>query len=92
MALYGNEAGSRENGEMGGHGVVRHIEPPCDLAGWKTIRFLLHEESKCFKPGWLGQGGEGLNGKILFHMSGIIDGFNDSQVTGRVQSTRVPDA
>lgn len=60
---------------------MRNVEPPCDLTCREAIGLLFHEQSECLKPGRLREGGEGFDGEVLFHLSGIIDTICDSQLT-----------
>lgn len=73
---------------MGGHGVVGHVEPAGNLTGGEAVRLLFHKQPKSLKPRRLGKGRESVNCEILFHMSGIIDGYCDNEVTVLSQTGR----
>ena len=82
VSLDRDQPGPRENGEMGGQGVVRNIEPSGDLAGGKAMRLFFHEKPESLQPCGLGEGGKCIDRVVLFHMSGTIDAMRDSHVTG----------
>ena len=42
-------------------GIVRHIEPPRDLACRKPVRLMPHEQPEDLQPGWLGKSGKRCN-------------------------------
>jgi len=74
---------------MSGHRVVRDVQPPRDLPGWKTVRFVLHKQSERLKPRGLGKCRKCFDGTVEFHMSGSIDTIYDSQATGLAPRGRV---
>ena len=80
VPLDGYEARAGEDREVRRHGIVGYIEASSDLSGGKAVWLLLYQEPKGLQPCGLGKGGEGVNCEILFHLSGSIDEFCDSQV------------
>ena len=59
LTLGADEARTGQDAEVRGHGVVRHGELPGDVAGWKSVRLVLHQQAEHVEAGRLGQGREG---------------------------------
>ncbi len=62
-----------ENGEMGGKGVWRNAEPAGKFAGGDTLGLAGDETAENPQAGGLGQSGEGDEGVIFIHISGIME-------------------
>ena len=76
-----DEAGTGQNAEVGGHGIVRYIKTPGDFARRQAIRLLLHQQPEHVESRGLGESRKAVNGEIIFHMSGFVDMLCDEQVT-----------
>ena len=49
---------------MRGQGVVRHVEPPGDVAGRQPLRFVRHQQPEHGEARGLREGGKGEDGVI----------------------------
>jgi hypothetical protein len=81
VTFAGNQAGAAQDGEMRGHGVVRHVQPAGNLACRQAVRLLLHKQPEDIQPGRLRQRGQGVEGILAFHVSRHIDIVCDDQMT-----------
>ena len=60
VPLGRDEAGPREDAEMGRHRVLRHIKQPRNFARRYAPRFVPNDKAKGLEPRRLGQGGKRL--------------------------------
>ena len=51
----------------------RHGQAPGDFTGGQSLRLMAYKQAKHLQPGGLGERGQGQNGFLRFHISGIID-------------------
>src|SRR5665809_90106 len=69
----GYEPRAGEDGEVGGHGVARHVKLPRDVARRRAGRSCPDEQAEHLEPALLRQGAESTDRSRNFHMSRIID-------------------
>lgn len=62
---------------MGGHRVLRDLQPSSDFASRKALGFVLHKEPEGFEAGALRKGGEHLYCVNGFHISNNIDALDE---------------
>ncbi len=61
MPLPPHQPGPRQGGEMGRHGVLRHVKKTRQLTGRNALRLMPDKKTKCVQPGGLGQGAKRRN-------------------------------
>ena len=59
--------------EVGRKGVGRHIQRAGQFSGGQARGFVTHQEPEALQPRGLGKGGQGADGIIIFHYSGIME-------------------
>ena len=64
LALCLDQAGPSQDGQMGRHGILRHIKLTGDVPGGQAFGLMAHDEPKRLEAGALGQSGEDVDGLI----------------------------
>ncbi len=68
-----DQAGAAEDGQMGGHGILRHVELAGDFARGEAIGFVAHQQPEHIEARALRQRPQGRNSRLVIHISSIAD-------------------